>query len=474
MYKHFFGLREDPFNVNPDPRYLFLTSQTHEALDTLTHGIRTRKGLILLTGEVGTGKTTLINHVLAWLHQQRVPTAFIFNSRLEARYLFDFMLMEFGVPFDPQIESSALLRLNEWLLEHYHAGDKPVLIVDEAQGLTFDLLEEIRLLLNLETPREKLLQVVLAGQPELEEKLTRPELRQLRQRITLWCKTAPLTCEETQGYIRERLRIAGAANQPIFELAAMDAAYRYSGGIPRVLNLLCEHALINAYADNVRPVPAYCVEEAAREFVPEEVAPNPRGAHPAAVRRDLLSPPKTSGPVIVPLDSQFKDQFVQQTADYAAPASSVPHLVSPKSAFHRLEAASGEQSPAYSAVAAPVSSSSRIGRSRFSSMPMLNWNRALDLWWSNNFSQPLCWKIFVSAGLAGCILFVLGLQMSVPGPGSHFASVICGCLGLLLCAVSLGCGASLLIYSTNPGQSQIMVKWSRLFASFLRWLRQPI
>src|SRR5580698_4268184 len=182
MYKNFFGLRENPFNANPDPRYLFLTQQTQEALDEMTYGIHARKGLILLTGEVGTGKTTLINRLLDWLRQQKTPTAFIFNSHLETGHLFDFILADFEVPFDSRSGGNALMRLNQWLIERYRAGDTPVLIVDEAQGLPVRVLEEIRLLLNLETPHEKLLQIVLAGQPELEERLKRHDLRQLKQR----------------------------------------------------------------------------------------------------------------------------------------------------------------------------------------------------------------------------------------------------------------------------------------------------
>jgi general secretion pathway protein A len=270
MYKNFFGLRENPFNVNPDPRFLYLTPQTQKALDELTYGIQNRKGLILLTGEVGTGKTTLINCLLDWLRHWKMPTAFIFNSHLSVKHLFEFILNDFGIPIDIQLESNMLMRLNTWLVECFHAGKSPVLIVDEAQGLSSKLLEEIRLLLNLETASEKLLQIVLAGQPELEDKLKRPELRQLRQRITLRCNTRPLTLEESHGYITERLRIGGAQGDPIFASDAMDAVHFYSQGIPRVINLLCEHALINAYAEHFRPVPARMVEEAAHEFFLDE------------------------------------------------------------------------------------------------------------------------------------------------------------------------------------------------------------
>ena len=155
MYKHFFGLCENPFNVNPDPRYLFLTPQTQEALGEMTYGIQARKGLILLTGEVGTGKTTLINRLLDWLHQQQTPTAFIFNPRLKTSHLLDFILADFGLPFDSRLKGSALMRLNQWLIERYRAGETPVVIVDEAQGLPTHVLEEIRMLLNLETPTRK-------------------------------------------------------------------------------------------------------------------------------------------------------------------------------------------------------------------------------------------------------------------------------------------------------------------------------
>ena len=273
MYKQFFGLRENPFNVNPDPRYLFLTSQTQEALDEMTYGIHARKGLIVLTGEVGTGKTTLINRLLDWLRQQQTPTCYIFNSHLDACHLFDFILADFGVPFESKSNGSALMRLNQWLIERYRAGETPVLIVDEAQGMPTHVLEEIRMLLNLETPHDKLLQIVLAGQPELEDRLKRPELRQLKQRITLRCKTAPLTLDETRDYIHARLHIAGANGTPIFAPQAMDAVHFYSRGIPRVVNLLCEHGLINSYVDDVKPVPAHIIDEIAREFQFDDIKP---------------------------------------------------------------------------------------------------------------------------------------------------------------------------------------------------------
>ena len=273
MYKSFYGLKENPFNVNPDPRFLFLTKEIEEALTGLMYGIQTRKGFITLTGEVGTGKTTLINRLLDWLHHRRARTAFLFNSRMNSSQLFDFVLAEFEIVCDSKSKSSQLMKLNSWLLERYRAGETVTLIIDEAQNLTFPVLEEIRLLTNLETSTEKLLQIVLSGQPELEEKLKLPQLRQLRQRIMLRCRTSAFNKEQTAEYIRERLRIAGANSEPIFSPKAIDTVHLYSLGIPRVINLLCEHSLVNAFAEHQRPVLPETVEEVAREFQLDEVSP---------------------------------------------------------------------------------------------------------------------------------------------------------------------------------------------------------
>ena len=270
---HFFGLRENPFNINPDPRYLLITRQTQEALDSITYGIQSRQGLLLLTGEVGTGKTTLSNYLLNWLRERETPTSFIFNSRLKVGDLFDFVLADFGIICKSDQKDTKHALLTDWLLTRARAGETPILIVDEAQGLPLPTLEEIRLLLNLETSKEKLLQILLVGQPELEEKLARPELLQLRQRVRVRCKTGPLNAAETTGYIHWRLHVAGAQNELVFTSDALNAVHFYSCGIPRVINILCEHALINSYADNVREVSPQIVEEVARAFQFDKIAP---------------------------------------------------------------------------------------------------------------------------------------------------------------------------------------------------------
>jgi type II secretory pathway predicted ATPase ExeA len=285
MYKKFFGLNENPFNVNPDPRFLFQTSEIQEALACLTYGVARRRGFVLLTGEVGTGKTTLLNKLLEGLREARVATAFIFNPRLSANQFLHFMLGDFGIPCESRMKSQVLLVLNQWLLERYRAGETAVLIVDEAQNLSLEVLEEIRLLTNLETATEKLLQIVLSGQPELESLINQTALRQLRQRITLRCRMVPLSLEETRGYIAERLRIAGANGEPVFNSDAIEVVFRYSRGIPRVINLLCEHSLITSYAEEQKPVLAGTVEAVAQEFELDEQ----QGA--ARPSREAVEPP---------------------------------------------------------------------------------------------------------------------------------------------------------------------------------------
>jgi len=266
MYKDFFGLRANPFNVNPDPRYLFLTRHTEEALACLTYGIQSRKGFVLLTGEVGTGKTTLINKLLEWLRLQQVATAFMFNSRMNVPQFLDYMMTDFGIACDSRAKSQVLLRLYNWLLDRYRAGETAVLIIDEAQNLSDEVLEEIRMMTNLETFTEKLMQIVLVGQPELEQRLKQPHLRQLRQRLTLRAKTHPLSLEETKAYVTQRLRIAGSNGQQIFDPEAVLAIHSYAQGIPRVVNLLCEHCLVSAFVDQQKLVRANVVDSVARDF----------------------------------------------------------------------------------------------------------------------------------------------------------------------------------------------------------------
>ena len=309
MYKKFFGLRENPFNVNPDPRYLYLTGHIQEALACLIYGIQARKGFVLLTGEVGTGKTTVLNKLLEWCRQEQISTAFMFNPRLSELEFFDFMMADFGIPCESAMKSRTLMKLNQWLLEQHKIGSRVVLIVDEAQNLSPQMLEEIRLLTNLEISTAKLLQIVLAGQPELEDKVNDPQLRQLRQRITLWAKTGPLTLLETQGYIKQRLRMAGSTGEEIFSSEAIEAVHHHAGGIPRITNLLCEHALISAFVEHSKTVSEKIVEDVARDFDLQDIGVKPEvksnGGHPILVDHALT---QAMRPPAVPLTKAVGEQ----------------------------------------------------------------------------------------------------------------------------------------------------------------------
>lgn len=283
MYKSFFGLRTFAFQASPDPRFLCMTPHTREVLACLQYGIAERKGFVVMSGEVGTGKTTLLRSVLSWFPERLVSTAFVFNPKLDALDFLEFVMADFGIPPRERTKSGMLLQLNRWLIQRYRERGLCVIVVDEAQDLTPDLLEEIRLLTNLETGSERLLQIVLSGQPELEDMLRLPSLRQLRQRIALWCKTEPLNREDTRGYIAKRLRIAGGKDQ-VFTPEAVLLVHQYSKGIPRLINLICEHAMINAYVEQIKPIPARIIESVAKDLElldsPILVTPTPLSVPP--------------------------------------------------------------------------------------------------------------------------------------------------------------------------------------------------
>ncbi len=297
MYKQFFHLESEPFTINPDPRFLCMMPHTREALACLQHGIASRKGFMVLTGEVGTGKTTLLRHTLNALHRTRIHSAFIFNPRLDIMDFLEFVLADFGLTPSIRSKSSMIIQLNRWLIDRYREGEICVIVVDEAQNCSLELLEEIRLLTNLETSSQKLAQIVLSGQPELETKLRQPNVRQLRQRIALWCRTKPLTPIQTAEYISGRLRIAGTSAE-IFLPDAIQLIYKASHGIPRLINLICENALIFAYVDQLRQVPASVAYAAIQDLNLEDATS--MLYDPAIVeeisafrQRDLASQPKT-------------------------------------------------------------------------------------------------------------------------------------------------------------------------------------
>ena len=261
MYLTFYGLAEKPFNATPNPKFLHMTPGHREALAQLLYGTQERKGFIVLTGNVGTGKTTLLHALCQRLNGQSA-VSFVVNSTLPFDGLLEYVLEDLGIAKTGESRAQRLIALNHFLIERERAGQNTVLIIDEAQNLDVATLEQIRLLSNFETPRSKLLQILLVGQPELKARLNLPELRQLKQRVGLRCQIPPLTLEETRAYIRTRLRIAGARDLGLFADPAVDRISAYAGGIPRLINTVCDHCLLFGYADQKRRIDRHIVDQA--------------------------------------------------------------------------------------------------------------------------------------------------------------------------------------------------------------------
>lgn len=269
MYKTFFNLTSNPFDLTPDPAFLFPTKRHNEALAALYYGVRQHKGFVVVTGEVGTGKTLLLRCLLRLLKQSKdVAYAYLFNSRLSSTEFLQYILSDFGLPASGKNKTELLLGLSQFLVSRGSQKLTSILILDEAHHLSADILEEVRLLTNLETAEDKLLQIVLVGQPELDEKLDSVGLRQLKQRIALRARLDSLDRDDTKGYIERRLQIAGTGSQAntLFPEETIAAVYHYSRGFPRLINTICENALIAAYARQIRSVPPEIIEDVAREF----------------------------------------------------------------------------------------------------------------------------------------------------------------------------------------------------------------
>jgi general secretion pathway protein A len=267
VYKTFYNLRLNPFEITPDPSFLFSTPRHNEALASLYYGVRARKGFVVLTGEVGTGKTMLVRCVLELLRRTGVAFAYVFNPSLSALEFIRYIAGDFGLPVAGKAKDELVLSLSAFLVERHQRKLATLLVVDEAHHLSPELLEEVRLLTNLETTQQKLLQIVLAGQPELDEMLDSFELRQIKQRIALRCHLEPLNLEETRGYIQRRLQIAGVAPDiMIFSEPATSAIFRHSNGFPRLINTICENALLSGYARRVAVIPAEVIDEVAHDL----------------------------------------------------------------------------------------------------------------------------------------------------------------------------------------------------------------
>ena len=300
MYQGFYGLKENPFRLSPDPSFMCMTDQHQEALSGLIYSVCTRPGLTVLVGEAGTGKTTLLYALLGLLEKRGFIAAMCTNPTLTRQEFYDLVVMKFGVECASLLKSRQLSALEERLRRNRTDGRPSVLIIDEAQRLSTELLEEVRLLLNLETPREKLLEIIVAGQPELTEILRRPELRQLKQRVSCVCRLRPLSPEELKEYLHHRVTRAGLPTQSLFSEQVTQLIFEYTDGIPRLVNSLCDSALQTGFALRSTEVTRAILEEAARDLDLLRTAPTPvetpRPLEVTPVSPDaLLTPATTNG-----------------------------------------------------------------------------------------------------------------------------------------------------------------------------------
>ena len=299
MYKRFYNLQRNPFDITPDPSFLFPTKKHNEALAALYYGVKRRKGFVVLTGEVGTGKTVVVRCLLQILNKANVAFAYVFNPLLSPLEFLQYVAGDLRLPTAGKNKSDLLLELSTYAIGRHQKGLTTVLVVDEAHHLSTEVLEEIRLLTNLETGEAKLLQILLVGQPELDEKLDSVDLRQLKQRVALRSHLGALDLEETCGYVYRRLQIAGNTNPAeLFPMETIVELYRHSHGYPRLVNTLCENALINGYARQFKSIPAEVIEEIATDFRLNVL-------HPATTERRQsgrsVDRSSTSGPDIVGL-----------------------------------------------------------------------------------------------------------------------------------------------------------------------------
>ncbi len=267
MYKRFYGLRERPFDLTPNPRYLYLTAGHREALSNLQYGITGRKGMTLLIGEAGTGKTTLVRAALDAVAGPLVRCVYLSNPVLTRQEFYEFLAQKFGLSAQAAVSKARfLVELEESVLAGHRSGGLTALVIDEAQSLPHELLEEVRLLANFETETDKLLPVVLAGQPELASRLEHEDLRQLKQRVALRCDLSALDIRETASYIAGRIAIAGGDSARIFTREAVQVIYERSAGIPRTISVICDNALLTGFATGVKPIGSPLVLEVCRDF----------------------------------------------------------------------------------------------------------------------------------------------------------------------------------------------------------------
>jgi type II secretory pathway predicted ATPase ExeA len=448
-YEVFFGLKENPFGLTPDPRYLFRTRRAHETLRQLTRGIFSRKGLILLTGEVGTGKTTLLNTALHVLRDNpqvgsRTRIAVLVHPTLTPEELVEAILNDFKVPCTETQKPRRLQVLHQMLLEVRRRGGFAVLAVDEAQLLTPELLHEIRWLLSFRSGPEQLLQVVLCGHPEIEEKIHRSQLCLAPSASIIRCGTAPLTPEDTRDYIEHRLIVAGARAESMFTPDASAAIHQHSHGIPRLVNLLCAQALSVAGMRGVGHITAQMVDEAAAKMPFPELRAHGRrthGQHPgSAVGPAPAEPPISQPPWQANADGCGKAEL---RLNSATPAKKREFLNGHKT---RMRPADDRRSPFRArparttslAIQAPsqpsIASTVRSGAKK----SVLARSSKPNRWWNLEFAKKRDWMVLCCLGLGGALFLTLAQIAGSADPWHRTVRTSLGFSGLLLLDVSLG------------------------------------
>jgi general secretion pathway protein A len=430
-YETLFGLHENPFSLTPDPRYLHRSRHAHETLRQLSRGFLARKGLILLSGEVGTGKTTLLNTALQALRENRgaasrTRTAVLVHPTLTREEFVEAVLNDFGVPCEATRKPRRLQILSEMLLEVRRNGGTAVLAIDEAQLLSPDLLEEIRMLVNLRSGSDELLQVVLCGQPEIEGELVRSKFSILQPMVIVRCATAPLSLSDTRDYIEHRMEVAGAKARSIFTPEACGAVHRHSRGIPRVVNLLCGCALASAGVQGLTHITARMIEQAVERM------PFPDGKPPGPRPRSRPSDEHAPAPPPGALSSESSSNFCEHPPAHAPVSPAMPSQHSLACTQTRVATDSHEQ------VFVTWLRLVRAG------------SHAVDRWWSANFVMKKYSLALVNIALAGTGLLALS-QMPVPGASwPHVVRSAIGFSGLLFLDVSLGLAGYLFLNERWP------------------------
>ena len=464
----FFGLRENPFSLTPNPRFLHRTRHAHETLGRVTRGILDRKGLILLTGDVGTGKTTLLYTALHLLDgnpavQHKIGTAVIVHPTLTREEFLEAVLDEFDVPCGSTRRQARLEALLKMLLDVRRKGGLAVLVIDEAQMLTGELLEEIRTLLELQTSREKLLQIILCGQPAIEAKIDFLNQGTDKPLEAVRCSATPLSVEETRDYVQHRLRIAGARSDGIFLSEAVDRVHERSGGIPRLVNLLCAQGLSVAASRHTARVTPRMIEDAAARICAKTRAPRHREivalettgldtenslVAETAVEEVSSSPIETvqvSGTAV----SSRTARRHRKAARRARIAQAKRAQINVQQIANRVREADVVTPLPQPVFAAPVPSlQPRAGEKlsiREVRSSLLNWNQRLNRWCSEEFTGKSWGRRLFQLGIAGTLFLVLAQFIGAGSPQQHIAHVTFGFMGMLLIDISLGLGTYLLL-----------------------------